>query len=134
MRRYDDVPATFFKVDMNLQLTTFSISAQDDRDGSLGVAVSTKVPAVSSLCPFVQYGAGAVSTQAWVNPNLGPLILNRLEIGESAENALTYVMAAETDPELRQDGVVDAQGGSAAFTGAKTEGWSGHHCGPNYSI
>ena len=43
-------------------------------------------------------------------------------------------MAAETEPELRQVGVVDAQGGSAAFTGAKTQGWSGHHCGPNYSI
>ena len=119
---------------MSLILTTFSISARDVRDGSLGVAVSTKVPAVGSLCPFIRFGAGAVSTQAWVNPNLGPLILDRLESGESAENALKNVMAAEKEPELRQVGVVDSQGGSAGYTGTKTGGWSGHYCGPNFSV
>ncbi len=119
---------------MALNLTTFSISARDARDGSLGVAVSTKVPAVGSLCPFIRFGAGAVSTQAWVNPGLGPLILERLESGESAENALRAVMAAEIDADLRQVGVVDRDGGSAAFTGADTDAWAGHRTGPNYSV
>lgn len=119
---------------MGLHLTTFSISARDARDGSLGVAVSTKVPAVGGLCPFIRFGVGAVSTQAWVNPSLGPLILDRLQNGECAENALTNVMGRESEPELRQVGVVDSQGGSAAFTGAETDGWSGHRCGPNYSV
>ncbi len=47
---------------MPLNLTTFSIAARDARDNTLGVAVSTKVPAVGSLCPFIRFGAGAVST------------------------------------------------------------------------
>ena len=119
---------------MALNLTTFSINARDPKDGTLGVAVSTKVPAVGSLCPFVRYGAGAVSTQAWVNPGLGPLILDRMEQGESAEQALGHVIAGETDAKLRQLGVVDTKGGSAAYTGRDTDAWSGHRTGVNYSV
>ena len=119
---------------MALNLTTFSITARDSRDGTLGVAVSTKVPAVGSLCPFVRFGAGAVSTQAWVNPGLGPLILDRMAQGESADQALGHVIAGETDAELRQLGVVDANGGSAAFTGRDTDAWSGHRTGADYSV
>jgi uncharacterized Ntn-hydrolase superfamily protein len=119
---------------MALNLTTFSISGRDARDGSLGVAVSTKVPAVGSLCPFIRFGAGAVSTQAWVNPGLGPRILDRLEKGEGAKEALGHVMAAEVDADLRQVGVVDAHGGSAAFTGNETDAWAGHRTGRDYSV
>ena len=119
---------------MALNLTTFSITARDPKDGTLGVAVSTKVPAVGSLCPFVRFGAGAVSTQAWVNPRLGPLILGRMEQGESAKQALGRVIAGETDARLRQLGVVDAKGGSAAYTGRNTDGWAGHQTGVNYSV
>ena len=119
---------------MSLNLTTFSIIVRDANDGTLGVAVSTKVPAVGSLCPFIRFGAGAVSTQAWVNPGLGPLILDRLEAGESAEEALEQVMAEEADSELRQVGVVDRRGGSAAFTGRDTDAWAGHRSGTNYSV
>lgn len=92
------------------------------------------MPAVGGLCPFIRFGAGSVSTQAWANPALGPDILERLENDESAENALAIVMAAEVDAELHQVGVVDTKGGSAAFTGTIMDGWSGHRCGPNYSV
>ena len=119
---------------MPLNLTTFSITARDARDVTLGVAVSTKVPAVGSLCPFIRFGAGAVSTQAWVNPGLGPLILDRLAQGESAEEALGHVISAEIDAEIRQLGVVDANGGSAAHTGRDTDAWSGHRTGQDYSV
>ena len=43
-------------------------------------------------------------------------------------------MAAEIDADLRQVGVVDRDGGSAAFTGADTDAWAGHRTGPNYSV
>lgn len=119
---------------MSLNLTTFSVAARDAQDATLGVAVSTKVPAVGSLCPFICFGAGAVSTQAWVNPGLGPLILDRLEAGESAVQALEQVMTNEADAELRQVGVVDAKGGSAAHTGRDTDAWAGHRMGENYSV
>ncbi len=54
-----------------MYLSTFSISARCARTGMLGVAVSTAVPGVGGICPFVRPGVGAVSTQAWVNPYLG---------------------------------------------------------------
>ncbi|HJN59477.1 MAG TPA: DUF1028 domain-containing protein [Alphaproteobacteria bacterium] len=119
---------------MSLNLTTFSIAARDAGNGTLGVAVSTKVPAVGGLCPFIRFPAGAVSTQAWVNPGLGPLILDRLQQGGSAQEALGHVIARETDAEIRQLGVVDANGGSAAYTGNATDPWAGHRSGPDYSV
>ena len=59
--------------------------------------MSTKVPAVGSLCLFIRHGIGAVCTQAWVNPSLGPRILDRLAGGEMAEHALAAVMRDEPD-------------------------------------
>ena len=53
-----------------LEINTFSISARCARTGMLGVAVSTAVPAVGGICPFVEPGVGAISTQSWVNPYL----------------------------------------------------------------
>src|SRR6185295_12972605 len=54
-----------------LEINTFSISARCGRTGMLGVAVSTAVPGVGGICPFVEAGIGAISTQSWVNPYLG---------------------------------------------------------------
>lgn len=117
-----------------MKLTTFSIAARCARTGQLGVTVSTKVPAVGGICPFIEPGVGAVSTQAWVNPYLGPRILAELRIGRSAAEALDRVMGDEIDAEIRQVGVVDGQGGSAAFTGGGTDAWTGHRAGRDYSI
>jgi len=116
-----------------MNLNTFSIAARCGRTGQLGVAVSTKVPAVGSLCPFVRPGVGAVATQAWVNPYLGPRVLDELARGAAADVALRQVLAAEPDRELRQVGVVDAAHRSAAFTGAETDPWTGHRTGDGFS-
>ena len=117
-----------------MNLNTFSIAGRCGRTGQLGVAVSTKVPAVGSLCPFVRPGIGAVATQAWVNPSLGPRVLDALQSGLEAEAALQSVLASEVDRELRQIGVVDARGRSAAFTGRETDGWRGHRAGPSFAV
>jgi uncharacterized Ntn-hydrolase superfamily protein len=117
-----------------MKLTTFSLVGRCRRSGRLGVAVSTKVPAVGSLCPFVRSKVGAVATQAWVNPYLGPRILDALATGLSAAAALERVLGEEVDRELRQVGVVDARGGSAAFTGADTDPWKGHRSGPDLAV
>ena len=117
-----------------MNLNTFSIVGRCGRTGQLGVAVSTKVPAVGSLCPFVHAGIGAVATQAWVNPYLGPRVLDALASGLDAEAALERVLASEADREIRQVGVVDARGRSAAFTGRDTDGWRGHRTGPSFAV
>lgn len=119
---------------MALRLSTFSIAARAPDTGFFGTAVSTKVPAVGSLCPFIRHNVGAVCTQAWVNPALGPKILDQIQAGYSANDALERVMAAEVDREIRQVGVVDSRGGSAAFTGAATDAWTGHRTGTDFSV
>ena len=117
-----------------MNLNTFSIVGRCSRSGQLGVAVSTKVPGVGGLCPFVRAGIGAVATQAWVNPYLGFRVLDALATGLDAVSALESVLAKEVDREIRQVGVVDARGGSAAFTGRETDGWRGDRTGPSFAV
>src|SRR5687768_4994795 len=105
-----------------LLLSTFSIAARCERTGMLGVAVSTAVPGVGSLCPFAQPGVGAVATQSWVNPYLGIDGLRLMEQGLGAEAALEKLVADDPGRDVRQVGIVDRNGQSAA--------WSGQECVP----
>jgi uncharacterized Ntn-hydrolase superfamily protein len=111
---------------MSLHLTTFSIVGHCPRSGMLGVAVSTAVPAVGAVCPHVKAGVGAVSTQSWVNPYLAIDALALMEQGAPGPEALDRVMAADDGADLRQIGVVDAQGRSASWSGQDCTPWYGH--------
>lgn len=117
-----------------MQANTFSIVARCPRTGMLGVAVSTAVPAVGGLCPHVQAGIGAVSTQAWVNPYLAIEALRRLAEGASAQAALDAVLAGDDAAGVRQIGVVDGAGRAAVWSGAECTLWFGHRSGPGYTI
>lgn len=117
-----------------LKYNTFSITARCQRTGELGVAVSTKVPAVGMLCPFVQSKVGAVATQSWVNPYLGIWGLEYLASGHTARETLEYLKSRDAGIEGRQLGIVDSAGGSAAFTGSECDTWNGDLTGPNYAI
>ena len=105
---------------------TFSIVGHCPRTGQLGVAVSTAVPAVGSMCPYVRPGVGAVSTQSWVNPYLAIDALRLMERGESGPDARRAVLAADDQRDLRQIGVVDARGRAAAWSGPRCTDWFGH--------
>ncbi|WP_181701596.1 DUF1028 domain-containing protein [Chthonobacter albigriseus] len=113
---------------------TYSIVARCERTGALGVAVATAVPGVGALCPFVRVGAGAVATQSWVNPYLALDALAIMAGGADAETALAAVLAGDGAPEVRQVGVVDVRGGSAAHTGDACTPWCGHLTAPGLSI
>jgi uncharacterized Ntn-hydrolase superfamily protein len=113
---------------------TFSIVAHCPRTGMLGVAVATAVPAVGSMCPYVKTGVGAVSTQSWVNPYLAFDALNLMEQGKSAPEALKIVMAADEGREVRQIGVIDAQGRSAAWSGKNCTDWFGQIVEPHFAV
>lgn len=119
---------------MSLHLTTFSIVGRCPRSGMLGVAVSTALPAVGALCPFVKSGVGAVSTQSWVNPYLAMEALSLMEQGTAGPEALDRVMAADDGADLRQVGVVDAQGRSASWSGESCTPWYGHITGADFAI
>jgi uncharacterized Ntn-hydrolase superfamily protein len=117
-----------------LELNTFSISARCARTGMLGVAVSTAVPGVGGICPFVRSGTGAISTQSWVNPYLGIDGIRLLTEGLTAEQALDRLTAADPGRDVRQLGIVDGKGGSAAWSGRECTSWFGHITGPNFAV
>ena len=117
-----------------MYLSTFSISARCARSGMLGVAVSTAVPGVGGICPFVRPGVGAVSTQAWVNPYLGLDAVELLARGRSAEQAVREAIDADPGRAVRQLGAVDARGRSSAWTGEDCVDWAGQKTGPDVSI
>ena len=113
---------------------TYSIVAHCPRSGMLGVAVATAVPAVGALCPYAKTGIGAVSTQSWVNPYLAIDALHLMEEGQSGPEALKIVMAADEGREMRQIGVIDAQGRSAAWSGKNCTDWFGQIVEPHFAV
>ncbi len=117
-----------------LELNTFSIAARCARTGMLGVAVSTAVPGVGGICPFIRPGVGAVSTQSWVNPYLGIDGVAAMAEGLGARAALKKVTGADPGRKVRQLGMVDAKGGSAAWTGSDCVPWCGHITGKNFAV
>jgi uncharacterized Ntn-hydrolase superfamily protein len=117
-----------------LELTTFSIVARCPRTQMLGVAVSTALPAVGSLCPFAKAGVGAIASQAFVNPYLGLDGLRLLEDGLDAETVLERLLSDDPDRAVRQLGVVDRDGSSAAFTGNECRPWFGHITGDGFTV
>ncbi len=117
-----------------LEVNTFSISARCSRTGMLGVAVATAVPGVGGICPFVEAGVGAISTQSWVNPYLGIDGLKLLKEGRTAQEALDKLIRDDPGRDVRQLGIVDAAGRSAAWSGTACTSWFGHITGPDYSV
>jgi uncharacterized Ntn-hydrolase superfamily protein len=113
---------------------TFSIVARCPRSAQLGVAVATAVPAVGSMCPFVRAGVGAVSTQSWVNPYLALRALQSMHHGLSGPQALDRVIANDPGRDLRQVGLVDAQGRSAAWSGKACTDWFGQIVEPGFAV
>jgi uncharacterized Ntn-hydrolase superfamily protein len=113
---------------------TFSIVARCSRTGELGVAVSTAVPAVGAMCPWLSPGVGAVSTQSWVNPYLAQRILARLASGDGADEALLQVLKTDPAADLRQVGVVDRKGRSAVWTGKSCTDWAGDFHGEGFTV
>ena len=99
----------------------------------LGVAVCTAAPGVGGYCPFVRANAGAVATMSWVNPYLAIDGLALMADGSSAGSALDRLIAEDPGRAVRQVGMVDAHGGSAAFTGEDCGPWCGHVHGENFS-
>lgn len=117
-----------------LELNTFSIVARCERTGQLGVAVSSAVPAVGSMCPYAIPGIGAISTQSWVNPNLAIEALKLMQLGVSARDALDQVLSKDDDAALRQIGIIGREGDGVAWSGSSCTAWQGHFTGSDFAI
>lgn len=114
-------------------VATYSIVARDAATGELGVAVQSHWFSVGSVVPWAEAGVGAVATQSFVEPSYGPLGLARLKKGEAPEQALAALLAVDPHPEVRQVGMVDAQGRVAAHTGPGCIPAAGHRTGAGYT-
>jgi uncharacterized Ntn-hydrolase superfamily protein len=101
---------------------TFSLAARDPATGAFGMVLSSSSPAVGARCLHLRPGVGAAASQNVTNPALGPRLLDALQAGATAEEAMAQVVAAETHPEHRQLTVVDSAGRVAHFSGARTLG------------
>ena len=97
---------------------TFSLIGRCARTGMLGAAVTTSSIGVGARCPFARAGVGAVLTQHRTDPRLGPLALDLMTRGFTAEQALAAIVAATPHRDWRQLAVLDAAGGTATFSGA----------------
>ncbi len=101
---------------------TFSIAARCVRSGEFGIAVSSSSPAVAARCAHARAGVGAVASQNITDPTLGPKALDLLARSVSAQAVLVRLRAEADNIEFRQLALVDAGGGTAAFSGARTLG------------
>ncbi len=75
--------------------------------------------------PFAAAEVGAIATQALANVAYGPDGLALLREGRSASDVVAELTRADDGRDDRQLGVVDAQGGSATFTGSACVEWAG---------
>jgi uncharacterized Ntn-hydrolase superfamily protein len=114
-------------------VATYSIVACDLEARQWGVAVQSKFLAVGSVVPAAEPEVGAIATQAYANPRYGPDGLALLREGLSAEEAVERLTSADEGRAERQLGIVDANGGSASWTGPDCSDWAGGRTGPGYA-
>ncbi len=112
---------------------TYSIVARDKETGELGVAVQSHYFQVGPVVPWALAGVGAVATQSMVNVSFGPLGVEYMRLGYTAEQSLKALLAADSEPQSRQVALVDASGNVAVHTGAKCIPAAGHRTGDGFS-
>ena len=76
------------------------------------------------MVAWARAGVGAVAVQSWPNLYLAIDVLDLMDSGVTAPAAMRSVLDADPGRELRQVGIVDSRGQSAA--------WSGGECTPSY--
>src|SRR4051795_3633156 len=100
---------------------TFSIAGRCARTGMFGLVVTTSSLAVGSRCAFAKAGIGAVLTQHRTDPRLGPLGIELMERGFTAQQAMDAVVAATPHRDWRQLAIIDGEGRTASFSGERVK-------------
>lgn len=101
---------------------TFSLVARCRDTGQFGVAISSSSPAVAARCAYARAGVGAVASQNVTDPTLGPLALDLMQNGLSAEDAISEIKTRGSFIAYRQVLAVDAHGGTAIHSGPNSLG------------
>ncbi len=101
---------------------TFSLLTRCPETRRFGMVISSSSPAVAARCAHARAGVGVAATQNITDPALGPRLLDLLAPGLSASEAMARVVAEAAHVDYRQLMLVDAQGRTAAHSGAKILG------------
>ena len=88
---------------------TFSILGRCEDTNMFGVAISSSSISVTSRCPWVRSNIGAASTQNITDPSLGTLMLDYLEEGLSADEAINKIIKEKKNINFRQLILIDKQ-------------------------
>jgi uncharacterized Ntn-hydrolase superfamily protein len=101
---------------------TFSIAARCTESEEVGIVIASSSICVASRCAFVRTGVGAALTQNVTDPCLGPAVLDAMEQGNGAVNALAKVISTAHQSQWRQLLAIGRVGAGAIFSGEKMLG------------
>jgi len=113
---------------------TWSILVRDPATGAFGAAVATRFFAVGALCIHAEGRAGALATQALINPMYAVHGMPRLRAGEAPADIGATLLAADAGRDHRQLHMLDAQGRAFRFTGKECVDWCGAIGADNISV
>ncbi len=105
---------------------TFSLVGRCERTGAVGAVIASASMAVAARCAAVRAGTGAVCSQSTTDPRLREALLDAMSGGLTAGNALAALADRTADVGYRQLAVIDAVGGSAAYSGDLVLGEATH--------
>jgi uncharacterized Ntn-hydrolase superfamily protein len=112
---------------------TYSIVAIDRETGELGAAVQSHWFSVGSSVIWAEAGVGAICTQSFIEASYGPLGLELMRAGKTAEEALAGLLKADRFEAVRQVAMIDAAGRVSAHTGKSCIPEAGHFVGDGFS-
>jgi uncharacterized Ntn-hydrolase superfamily protein len=104
---------------------TFSLLARCPETGQFGMVIASSSPAVAARCAHAQAGVGVAASQNVTDPALGAQLLDLMQSGLSAVQAMERIKEAPFI-EYRQLMAVDVKGGTAFHSGGRTLGVWGH--------
>ena len=114
-------------------VNTYSIIAYDSATGQFGAAVQSHWFKVANVI-WAEPNVGAVATQSLVDFAYGPLGIEMMKKGKTAQQALDGLKASDPNYHVRQVAIIDNHGNVAAHTGDKCIAEAGHQVGHNYSV
>ncbi len=97
---------------------TYSVVGRDPESGEIGVAVQSQAFNCGAAVPWAWPGVGAVATQSSTDRRYGWRGLELLARGSAPDAALEQLRADDEFPEVRQVGIMAADGRSAQWTGS----------------
>jgi uncharacterized Ntn-hydrolase superfamily protein len=113
---------------------TYSIVARGAATGQLGAAVQSHWFSVGTNVIWARPGVGAVATQSFTEVSYGPYGLDMMAEGNPASKALKTLIAKDEFENVRQVGMIDANGDTAVHTGSKAIKAHCHIVGEDFTV